>query len=863
MLLLMRLHIFFGFLKKRQGFRQVVLRGMIAGLAFYCLPCLSADEYSANPPRLSNSELGNEAYKAENYEQAIAFFRKAKTEAEDKSDLQSAYEQLIASYLKALRAEDARRELAEYEAKLPAAGIGRRTIYRADLLLLERKYADAEKILEGMMKGGAISGQLYFHLLSSLGYAQRMQNKWESAAETYRMLEQVGGGTEWEFTAFVNRTLCLIKQGKFKDAATLLGGTARYHAEKNYLQVEVLQFYLLTEEKKFDEARKYYQALRERLPDGADPLLYNTQMAAAKYFMEQKQPGNAVVFLQDARRSAPSAADRRAAMRNLINAHYEAGDRRAAAEVAREYLEFYPDAQDATEVKMKISGLYAGLKEYEEARNILNEVIKDENVPMAKRLAAARQAAAICESQRDFVSAAALLDFVCKNGETVDQREEGSCLLGMIHLKSRNFREALAVFSRSAKIASAWQGPCMLGMIRAQIELKDYSGALETAEGLIREIKTGVSVEKAMYYRGYILKLMERRSDAAKAFRKLAEQYPGSDYAADALYEAGILFYELQEYPQAIAALELLRKTDPAYKNLPSALYRLVYADFFDGRIDDAMACVEILKKNYPQTEVAPGALFWQVDFLRNSGKVNEAAKVLDEMETLYKENRNISGRILIDRAVVLEMQGKYKEALTVLDDFYTRFVQDPRMGEALFLGGDIASKSGDYARAALLYARCEQWRPDSELARAARGRVADCNFSLYGKTGDTANLKTAFDTYSKLLTDDKLAPDMYSQTLYKLAVCEERMYQEEQALEHFNEVIFRYKLALKRGLKPDPVWAVKAGYAATRILIRRNTPEDAAAALKIFDLLKELKLETVPEEFSGTILSLKAKYKL
>ncbi len=853
----------FGFFRKRECFRQIFLRGMIAGLAFYCLPCLSADEYSANPPRLNYSELGSEAYRAGNYEQAISFFQKAKAGAEDKSELQGAYEQLIASYLKALRPDDARRELAEYEAKMPAAGIGRRTIYRADLLLLERKYPEAEKILETMMNGGTISGQLYFHLLSSLGYAQRMQDKWKDAAETYRMLEQVGGGTEWEFTAFVSRIFCLIKQGEFKDAAKLLSETARYRSEKNYLQVEILNFYLLVEEKKFDDARQYYQTLRTHLTDDTDPLLYNTQMTAAKYFTAQKQRENAIVFLQDARRSAPSASDRRAAMRSLINAYYEAGDRRAAADVAREYLEFYPDAPDATEVKMKISGLYAGLKEYEEARNILNEVIKDKNVPMAKRLTAAKQAAAICESQRDFVSAIALLDFVCKNGETVDQREEGSCLLGMIYLKSRNFGEALTVFSNSAKIASAWQGPCMLGMIRAQIELKDYNGALETTDRLIREIKTGVSVEKGMYYRGYVLKLLERKSEAAKAFRKLAEQYPQSDYAADALYEAGVLFYELQEYPQAITALELLRKTDPGYKNLPSALYRLTYANFFDGKIGDAIACVEVLKKDYPQTEVTPAALFWQVDYLRNSGKPGEAAKLLDEMETLYKENRDISARILIDRAVVLEIQGKYKEALAVLDDFYTRFVQDSRMGEALFLGGDIASKSGDYARAALLYARCEQWRPDSELARAARGRVADCNFSLYGKNGNAENLKTAFDTYSKLLTDDKLSPDMYNQTLYKLAVCEERMYQEEQALEYFNEVIFRYKLALTRGLKPDPVWAIKAGYAATRMLIRRNTPEDAAAALKIFDLLKELKLETVPEEFSGTILTLKAKYKL
>jgi tetratricopeptide (TPR) repeat protein len=859
----MRSDVLLSFVREQVCFRQIILNGMVAGLVFSCLLHLRADEYSAPPSRLNHSELGNEAYKAGNYEQAIAFFSKAKAEAEDHSDLQNAYEQLIAAYLKALQISEARRELTEYEQKMPSAGIGRKTIYKADLLLLERKYADAEKILERMMSDGAISGQLYFHLLSNLGYAQRMQDKWDAAAETYRMLRQVGSDGEWEFPAFVNHVLCLIELEKFKDAEKLLEEGNRYRGEKDYYQVGILRLYRLTKEKKFDEARQYYQTLRETLSSGNDSLLYNIQMTVAQYFMKQKQPDRAVAFLQDARRSAPSASDRRVAMRNLINAYYEIEDGRSAAETAREYLEFYPNAPDATEVRMKVSGLYAGLKEYEEARKILEEVITDEKLPMSHRLAAAKQAAAICESQRDFITAAALLEFVRKNGETVDQREEGSHLLGMIYLKSLNYQEALSVFSRSARVKSVWQGPCMLGMIKAQVELKNYEAALETADRLIREIKSGDAVEKAMYYRGHILKMMERKKEAALAFRQLAEQYPSGEFAANALYEAGNLFYDLREYQEAVGAFDLLLKTDSGYKNLPSALYRSVYANFFAGRIDEAIRQVGVLKEKYPQNEAASAALFWQVDYLRNSEQLGEAAKLLEEMGTLYKEDRDLLARIVIDRAIVAGKQGKYADALTLLDDFATRFVNDRRMGEVLFLGGDLASSNGEYERAAQLYARCEQLRPDSELARAARGRVADCRFSLFGKTGDTKHLQSAREAYAGLLTDEKLGHDAYNQTLYKLAVCEDRMYQEDQALLHFNEVIFRYQLALKRGLKPDPVWAVKAGYAATRMLIRRNTPEDAAAALKIFEQLRELKLETIPEEFSNTILNLKAKYKL
>ncbi len=837
---------------------------MFAGLAFYCLPALQADEFNAvTPPALSNTELGSEAYKAGNYEQSIAFFLRAKSEADDRTERQNAYEQLIAAYLKAGRVNDARRELDEYEQKMPDIGIGRRTIYRADLLLLERKYVEAEKMLEEMMRGGAISGRLYFHLLSSLGYAQKMQSKWAAAEESYRMLQQTGSGSEWEYPGYSNRILCLIKQAKFTEAAQLLSEGARFKNEKDFYQLDTLRFYLLTEEKKFTEAREFYQQLRSRLPEGARPLLYNTQMAAAKYFMESKQPALAVDFLQDALRSAPSAPDRRVAMRNLINAYYEADNGRAAAETAREYLEFYPDAPDVIEVKMKISGLYAGLKEYEDAHKILNDMIKDNTLPMEKRLDAAKQAAAICESQRDFISAVKLLDFIRKNGLTVDQREEGSYLLGMSYLKSLNYTEALAVFSQSAAIESIWQGRCMLGIARTQIELKDYAAALETANRVIRQIAPGLDVEQAMYYRGHILKLMDRRTDAAKAFRVMADEFPQSVYAPDALYESGNLFYEQGNYADSIAVLSKLAEGYPEYKNLPSALYRLVYANFFAGKIDDAMKHVDRLKTKFANTDAASGALFWQVDYLRNAGKLDETAALLEEMSAIYKDNREVLGRIILDRAVVMEIQGKNAEALALLDDFYTRFVNDPRMGEALFLGGDIASMNGDYAKAALYYARCEQWRPDSELARAARGRVGDCNFSLYGKTGNMDQLRAAAEAFTNLLKDDKLNHDMYNQTLYKLAACKESLREEDKALEYFNELIFRYQLALKRGLKPDKIWAYKGGYAAVRLLQRRNTPEDTAAALKILELMQELKLEVIPEEFNSTIVNLKAKYKL
>ncbi len=837
---------------------------LFAGLAFFCLTAHAELENGGRRGAAANlSELGLEAYRGGNYEQAINFFSRAKKTAANAEELQQAYERLISAYLRAFRAADARRELDEYAAAQPDRGSDRRTVFGADLLLLEHKYREAEDILEQMLGKRIISGQLYFHLLSSLGYAQRMQNKWEEAAETYRVLETAGSGQDWEFTGFCNRIFCLIMNGKFIESTKLLSDTAKFKGNSNYLNIDILKVLQQLEEKKFDEALKNYQVLRPSLPQGGNPLLYITQMNAAQCYLDRKQPGPAIDFLLDALRSASSKDDRRVAMRNLINAYFEDGKLEAAATNATKYLEFYPDAPDVFDVKMKVSGLFASLKKYNNAREVLADVIKGTKFQMKQRLAAARQAAAVCEAQEDYVSAAEFYQFIQNNGLDNNQRREGSYLQGMALLKNKNYEQALSTFSQNAAVESEWQGAAMVGMMQTQIEMKKYQDAYDTAKKITLQIENNHNIAQAMYFTGYILQLMGRDVEAARAYQVFVEKFPDSQYAAQAYFEAGNLYYQNRDYESAVKMYGRLAAGLPKHELTPAALYRTVYANFHLNRIGDAMATVGVLKKNYLLSPYTPGALFWQVDYLRNQQQVDEAIIILEEMAKIYQGNQEVLGRVLLDRAILAETAEQGKEAIAILDDFYARFATDPRMSEALFLGGDIASRNTDYGKAIQYYSRCAQLRPDSELARAANGRVGDCYYALYGKTSDTKHLREAVTVFNKLLEEKKLNGDMYNQTLFKLGLCMERLKDEALALQYFNEVLYRYGVAVKRGLKPDAVWGIKAGYAASRILVHRNTPEDAAAALKIFHLMEEMKLVTVNGEFSAMIAHLKAKYQI
>lgn len=858
----MGLNILFDFAQSQNKFLRNIYQWLFAVLVFACLEISATDPAPDNAAWLRSSELGNAAYNSGNYLQAAKFFQQAKAQAKDQDELEQVYERLIASYLKALRIDDAARELAEYDKKLPNVNADRRTVYQADLLLLQRKYAEAEKLLSGLIEQRAISGNLYFHLLSSLGYAKRMQEKWVETAGIYLMLERAAAGTHWEFIGFRNRLYALIKAGKFEESATLLSAAKRFEKEKDFFDISVLQFILLFEEKKFPEAKEFYAQMRTQSIVYPNSLLYNAQMAVANYFVEINTPLEAIAYLRDAFKSAPSGEDRRLAMRQLVNAYYEGQKTKEAAETAAKYLEFYPNAVDAFEVRMKISQLYVGMEDYNQARKAVDVVINNEKMPMQDRLTAAYQAAIICLTQNDLTATVPLLQFIQKNGLTADQREEASYMLGTAYLKNKHYAQALQVFDASATVVSKWRGRCMLGAVKTQIELKNYQEALHTARKMSEISEADNELEEAMYYSAYILNLLKRPIEAVRAYNALADKYPDGIYAADALFEAGNLYFEIHDYIHTAEMTERFIERFPQHKNAAAALYRLVYANFLNGNTDKALETVQTMKKDFPKSSYTASALFWKVDYLRNHQKNTEAGELLSEMATLFKDNKEALGQILIDRAVVAEIQGKNQEALAFLEEFYTNFIDDRRMPEALFLGGDIASRNSDYTTAMAYYTRCAALNPNSELARAARGRIGDCSSAIYDKNNKFEDLRRAAETFASLLKDPELSHEMNAQTLYKLGVCRSRMNDEDNALQDFNEVITRFQLAIQRGLKLSPAWCIKAAYAAARIYIQRGTPEDANAAIRIFDLMEEMNLNN-DGEFNTMRASLKAKYKI
>jgi hypothetical protein len=106
------------------------------------------------------------------------------------------------------------------------------------------------------------------------------------------------------------------------------------------------------------------------------------------------------------------------------------------------------------------------------------------------------------------------------------------------------------------------------------------------------------------------------------------------------------------------------------------------------------------------------------------------------------------------------------------------------------------------------------------------------------------------------------MAPSIRNQTKYKLGRCYELLDNENDALDMYNALLYDYQVDQENGIKRKPVWVVKAAHAAIRIYFKIDTPEAAQEAIRVYRLLKQMKLKT-GENFDGFIKNIQAKYSL
>ncbi len=836
---------------------QVVLFVILT--AVFC----GLDCFGATPEELSrNCQLGDSAFQNGSYEQAAHFFRRYVEESEGRDvELRDALNRYISACIRAEMTDDAERALDTMEKRFPDFERLRKMLYRADILILRFKYAEAEALLQNALASGAIAGDIYFQLLSSLGNVLLQQEKWNEAIEIFGLLEKSGAGTEWETSGFKRKIYAMIMSGNLSESGTLLNIELKVAEKKDITELKILTLLLMIQEKRFSEFKKSYSSLVENLPKKPNVILYAVDLLAAKHFLRNNASGDAIVFLKDGFDVAPSAYDRKNILRMLVNTYVEAGMKKAAIATIQKFLDFYPDVQDIINIKFQCVRLMIEQKMDDDALKLLNGIIKNPQTGSADRCEAAKQALTILTAAGKNDEAAKLLRDVTASAAG-NEKSEIKMLTGKFYFDQKKYAEAAYIFTELAAGNDELRWDAALWQIKAIEKQGQYAAAMDIINKIYTQKLTPFIAGNLLLLKATVLEKMEKFTEAREAYLAFVRQMPGDEQAPNALFNAGNLSYQIRDFTRGAEIFRDFTVRYPGNAMVPNAFYKCLYAAYYNEDEEEISRLTDYLIVRFLDSPFTIAALFWQVDYLRNQGQIKPAEEILKKIESLYPGREDIVAQSLYDRAIIAENTTGSDAALKILQELFSRYPNSKNTVDALYLAGNIASRKGSYGDAVVYYRQVAQLRPQSQLEIAALGRIGDCNFTIYGKSHDSKYLNDAMAVYGKIIAMTNLDPAVRSQTMYKLGKCYEAMDNEDKALEIFNELLYGYQLEQNKGKRYNPIWAVKAGYAAAMIHLRRSTPESAAEAVKIYRQLESMQLDT-GEDFKKLINNIKTKYKI
>jgi len=209
---------------------------------------------------------------------------------------------------------------------------------------------------------------------------------------------------------------------------------------------------------------------------------------------------------------------------------------------------------------------------------------------------------------------------------------------------------------------------------------------------------------------------------AAEAFTKVANDYPHSEYAPEALLRAGDMFSRAGKHEEALAVYqEFLQRypNDPRASSVPQNIMFIAWAYADKGEYEKAAQIFKIIAENFPKSEQAPEALLRAGDMFSKAGKSEEAAKIYSKFVELYANDPKAASAMM-NLAWGYAQKQDYEKAAQTFKMIADNFPKSEQAPEALLRAGDMFSKAGKSEEAAKIYSKfVELYANDPKAASA------------------------------------------------------------------------------------------------------------------------------------------------
>lgn len=365
-----------------------------------------------------------------------------------------------------------------------------------------------------------------------------------------------------------------------------------------------------------------------------------------------------------------------------------------------------------------------------------------------------------------------------ENGENKEALSDAYNRIADSYFHARRFEEAKNYYQKAER-TNASSGDYSFYQLALVAGLqKNYSGKISLLNQLAEKYPSSPYAVNALYEKGRSYVLADNNNQAITAFKELLSKYPESPVSRKAAAEIGLLHYQNSEYPEAIEAYKYVLKKYPGSEEARLSMIDLksIYVDM--NRIDEFAALASSMPGNVQfDTNEQDSLTYIAAEKIFMRGKIEEAKGSFSRyLQSFPNGAFNLKAHYYLCRigneqnnsGMILEHSAKLLQ-----------YPNSPYAEEGLIMRGEVLFNQQKYQEAANCYKLLKE-----KATTAERRQLAGTGLlrSAHLTKDDVSTIHAATD----LLAEAKLSPELRNEALYYRAKAYKNQKAEQKAMEDF-----------------------------------------------------------------------------
>ena len=278
---------------------------------------------------------------------------------------------------------------------------------------------------------------------------------------------------------------------------------------------------------------------------------------------------------------------------------------------------------------------------------------------------------------------------------------------------------------RSEFPASDYARKAAYGYVWALYHAGKYQDAFAGANELLAKFQESPLRPGVLYLQGNCLQQQKRHKDAIAMYRKIASEYPGSDFAKRAQYKTAWALYLDGRTQEAKTEVRAFLKSGGKMALMGDAAFLLGTIEASDENYEDAYEEFRLVAEKYPQSEFAAEALYKSAESLAQLGYQERAGAAFERFARTYPDDP-LAPEAILRAADAHFLGGSYDESVARYREILSGN-PSPKVEEETFYRMAVSYHNlKEYKASAQAFDRIVEKFPASAYVAEARFRVGE-----------------------------------------------------------------------------------------------------------------------------------------